>query len=239
MVGAIGLGGGAVDELQQQRDRRADQDTARDGSQVGQLATRDREAKRQDDVAEGRDDAAKVADRDADARDRAAEHRDAEADARDADASTTTGASLGDRRRTLRAREDAAYDRELSADDRGRARRDRQVSQRGRERASGDRSAAWEAVAAIRLMLSDAEDDDIEDALLIGRAQGIIMQERGLPPTEALLELCAQSARNATSLAGGALHIVGDTSLGMASPRDASESAVVTVDVVEQHLPTA
>ena len=206
-----------MDELQQRRQRQADQNAARDGSQVKKLAARDREAQRQDKVAEGRDDIAKVADRGAAARDRSAEERDATADAWDSHPSATGPSSGSERQRARRDRLAAAHDRQDSVDDRGRARRDRKVSQQGRVRASGDRSAAWEAVAAIRLMLSDAEDE-AEDMLLIGRAQGIIMQERGLPPTEALLELCAQSSRNATSLAGAALHIVEDASPDSPSP---------------------
>jgi hypothetical protein len=107
-------------------------------------------------------------------------------------------------------------------DDRSRARRDRKISKSGRARASGDRNAAWKAVAAIRMMLTDAEDN-AEDMLLIGRAQGIIMQERGLPPTKALLELLGQANQDAVSLADAALHIIEDPSQ-KSSPAPAEES---------------
>lgn len=198
-----------MDELQHRRERRDDQNSSRDVTAVVRLSKRDREAHRQEEVSDVRDEVAKVADRDADARDRLAEQRDAEAVARDANGSIATPASADERRRALRAREEAAYDREQSVDDRVRARRDRKVSQQGRERAVGDRSAAWEAIAAIRVLVSDAEID-AEDMLLIGRAQGIIMHERGLPPTEALLELCVQARQNETSLAGASHAIVAD-----------------------------
>jgi hypothetical protein len=197
-----------MDDLQRRREREADQHAARDGSQVGKLAARDRETQRQDTVAEGRDDAAKAADQDADARDRAAEHRDATADAWDGHLSAAGPSTGGERQRARQDRADAAHDRDKSVDDRARARRDRKVSKQDRERAVGDRSAAWEALAAIRLMLSDAEDD-AEDMLLIGRAQGIIMQSRGLPPTQALLELCAQASQNETTLADISRDVVG------------------------------
>ena len=93
-------------------------------------------------------------------------------------------------------------------DDRSRARRDRKTSKQSRDRASLDRTAAWEALAALRLLVSDAEDN-AEDMLLIGRAQGIIMQSRGLPPRQALLELCAQASQNETTLADASRDIVG------------------------------
>ena len=212
-----------MDELKQRRERHADQDTTRNSGPVVQLAQRDREAHRQDEVADVRDDKATAADQDADARDRSADQRDAEAAALDGAHSLTPAfvSVPSERRRARRAREDAAYDRQLAVDDRSRARRDRKAAKRNRDRASEDRGGAWEALAALRLLLNTAEDD-AEDMLLIGRAQGIIMNERGLPPTEALLELCAQSSRNATSLAGAALQIVEDDSPRLPSPRDES-----------------
>jgi hypothetical protein len=199
-----------MDELQQRRERNADQDSTRDGGQVVHLAGRDREAHRQDEASDARDDRATAADQAADARDRSADRRDAEAAALDAGvwaARNGHPADSSELHRALRAREDAAYDRELAVDDRGRARRDRKTSKQDRERASQDRGAAWEALAALRLMLNDAEDG-AEDMLLIGRAQGIIMQERGLPPTQALLELCVQASQNDKTLAAASHDIV-------------------------------
>ena len=211
-----------MDELQQRRERHADEDATANGGQVVRLAQRDRDAHQQDDVADVRDLEAKAADHDADVRDRSADQRDAQAAALDgADSLTPTFVSVpSERRRARRAREDAAYDRHLAEDDRSRARRDRKTSKQGRERASGDRGAAWEALAALRLMVTDAEDN-AEDMLLIGRAQGIIMQERGLPPTQALLELCVQASQNDKSLADASLDIVADLRPGsLPEPRD-------------------
>jgi hypothetical protein len=199
-----------MDELQQRRERHADEDATAAGGKVVRLAQRDRDAHRQDDVADVRDLEAKAADHDADVRDRSAERRDAAAAARDADEWSATHqhpVGSGERRRARRDREDAAHDREQAVDDRSRARRDRKTSQQHRERACEDRSAAWEALAALRLLINDAEDN-AEDMLLIGRAQGIIMQERGLPPTQALLELCMQASQNENSLSSASHNIV-------------------------------
>jgi hypothetical protein len=219
-VWLVCLGGGAMDELQQRRERHADEDTAGDGGEVIQLAQRDRDAHQQDDVADVRDVEAKAADHDADVRDRAAEQRDAKAAARDADTLNATSATPAVRRRARKDREDAAHDREQAVDDRSRARRDRKTSKLNRERASWDRGAAWQSLAALRLMVSDAEDD-AEDMLLIGRAQGIIMQERGVPPTQALLELCVQASQNDKGLADASLNIVTDLRPGSSpEPRD-------------------
>jgi hypothetical protein len=73
-----------MDELQQRRERHADEDATAAGGKVVRLAQRDRDAHRQDDVADVRDLEAKAADHDADVRDRSAERRDAAAAARDA-----------------------------------------------------------------------------------------------------------------------------------------------------------
>lgn len=221
-VKGFGRGGDAMDELQQRRERHADQDTTRDGGAVVDLAQRDREAHQQDDAADARDVEAKAADHDADVRDRSAEQRDAKATARDADTLNATSATPAVRRRARRDRESAAHDREQAVDDRSRARRDRKTSKQGRDRASGDRGAAWEALAALRLLVSDAEDS-AEDMLLIGRAQGIIMQEGGLPPTQALLELCMQATQNDKSLAEASHDIVTDNRPGpLPEPREQS-----------------
>jgi len=76
--------GRRMDELQQRRERHADEDATAAGGKVVRLAQRDRDAHRQDDVADVRDLEAKAADHDADVRDRSAERRDAAAAARDA-----------------------------------------------------------------------------------------------------------------------------------------------------------
>jgi hypothetical protein len=50
--------------------------------------------------------------------------------------------------------------------------------------------------------------NDAEDMLLIGRAQGIIMQERGLALTQALLELCVRASQNDKTFAAASHDIV-------------------------------
>jgi hypothetical protein len=104
---------------------------------------------------------------------------------------------------------EAARDREKAVDDRGRARRDRKTSKQGRERASGDRDAAWDAVVRLRELLSEAEDN-AEDMLLIGQAQGLIMKAREVSPAQALLELCARANRDESSLGEASRSIVAE-----------------------------
>lgn len=199
-----------MDELEPRRNRRDDEKADADTSPVVGLAARDQEALQQDVAADGRDDQAKTADRDADARDRVADNRDAIAETLDAASAVSGSIPLHVQRRGRRDRAEAAHDREKAQADRGRARRDRKLSKQGRSRAAGDRGAAWEAVAEIKMLLTDAEDST-EDMLIVGRAQGIIMQARGLPPTQALLELCAQAARDQHSLTEASQGLIQDS----------------------------
>jgi hypothetical protein len=205
-----------MDELEQRR-RVRDGRTAREQQPPEEdLADRDRAAQHDDSVADARDDSAKGADREANSRDRAADERDATADRRDVEvggpgASTASPDLSPDRRQARRDRESAARDRELAVDDRGRARRDRKTAKQGRERASDDRGAAWDAVTRLRELLSEAEDN-AADMLLIGQAQGVIMEGRDLGPTEALLELCARAHRDECSLGEASRSIVADGS---------------------------
>lgn len=199
-----------VDELEQRRRRRHGLPGGQQAPEE-ELTSRDRAAQRDDVVADTRDDRAKVADRDADSRDRAAEERDATADDRDADV-MASGAARGlpaDRVHARSDREQAARDRGKAVDDRGRARRDRKLARQGRERAADDRGAAWDAVVRLRELLSEAEDN-AEDMLVIGQAQGRIMTARAVGPAEALLELCARANRDEASLGEAARSIVAD-----------------------------
>ena len=202
-----------MDELKQRRRRRDASTVAADRSTAVDASERERESHRQDEAADARDDHATEADLEADARDRAADGRDATAEARDADAgaSATTDDLPEDRRDARKDRADAARDRVNARADRSRAGRDRATSKQGRERASDDRGAAGTAMAEVRLLLAGAEDN-VEDMLLVGRAQGLIMHERQLPPTAALLQLCAEASRNEASLGETSRSIVGHAS---------------------------
>ncbi len=83
------------------------------------------------------------------------------------------------------------------------------MSRADRERAAGDLKAATEAVTGLKALLARAEDN-AEDMLLIGQAQGILMENRGLDPAAALLELWAEATRDQVEL--------GDVARGIANP---------------------
>jgi AmiR/NasT family two-component response regulator len=82
------------------------------------------------------------------------------------------------------------------------------MSKQSRARASDDRRAARNAIADVRELLEDAESN-VEDMMLVGRAQGLIMSEQHLPPTAALLQLCAEASRHETSLGEVSRSVVG------------------------------
>ena len=150
-----------------------------------ELAERDRQADADDRVAAVRDVDAAAGDQEAGARDRAAEERDAEADSRDRAAQPgedTMPALFADRRRARSDRADAADDRDHSSTDRDRARGDRAVAQHQRERAGDDRGVAHQAVAQLRQLLFEAEDNE-EAMVTIGRAQGMVMVAQGSGPS--------------------------------------------------------
>jgi hypothetical protein len=170
------------------------------------LAERDRAARADDQVADDRDGEARTADTAANARDLAAMQRDFDADIEMVGQPLTTTA-----RRAQRDREAAALDRASAVDDRGRARRDRKIGKHGRVRASGDRDAAMEGVAYLRRLLNEAEDN-AEDMLVIGQAQGTLMQHGGVGAAEALIAVAARAAKNQNSLKYAALDIVGEDS---------------------------
>jgi hypothetical protein len=169
-----------------------------------ELAQRDHAAEVDDDVADDRDVEAGIADTAANARDRAAMERDFDADMEMVGQPLTTPA-----RRAQRDREAAAADRGAAVDDRGRARRDRKTAQQGRKRASGDRTAAMEGVVYLRGLLDEAEDN-AEDMLLIGQAQGKLMREGAVSAGEALLAVATRAAREQKNLKYAALDIVNE-----------------------------
>jgi hypothetical protein len=191
------------DELARRRRVRDDRTPPPDSRSVGDdLADRERVASADDQGAETRDDEARDSDSAAAARDRAAERRDRESDAQMADAPPTEV-----RQRARHDRAEAAEDRVSSVGDRGRARQDRTTARSNRARAAADRSAAADAVAYLRELLDRAEDNS-EDMLLIGQAQGKIMAAHGLDPGQALLEVFTRAANDGTELGPAALRIV-------------------------------
>jgi len=190
------------DELAQRRIRRDRPPNASARDIEDDLADRDQAASADDRAADARDDEAIGGDSAASARDQAAEQRDAEAAEEMADAPPAAV-----RERAQHDRDQAARDRDEAVDDRGRARRDRRTAKSGRARASDDRSAAADAVAHLRQLLDRVEDNS-EDMLLIGQAQGKLMSARGLNPGEALLEVFTRAAHDGTELGPAALHIV-------------------------------
>jgi AmiR/NasT family two-component response regulator len=176
-------------------------DAERHSRESGDLVVRHEAADTDDAIADVRDDQASLDDQAAAVRDRAAEARDDRAARRDATAhdARSVPAFTADRRQARSDREEAAADRAEAVDDRGRARRDRKTARQGRQRASEDRNAATTTVAGLKMLLARAEENS-EDMLLIGQAQGMLMDRRGLGASEALLEVCAQAGRDHSEL---------------------------------------
>jgi hypothetical protein len=170
------------------------------------LAQRDRAAKADDQVADARDAEARTADTAANARDLDAMQRDFDADIEMVGQPLTTPA-----RHAQRDREAAALDRASAVDDRGRARRDRKIGKHGRNRASGDRTAAMDGVTYLRRLLNVAEGN-AEDMLIIGQAQGKVMQDEGIGAAEALIAVAARAAKDRNSLKHAALDIIAEDS---------------------------
>lgn len=195
------------DELAKRRKVRGGRAPQPDSRSVeDDLADRERTAGADDQRADERDEKAQSNDSAASARDRDAERRDLEADEQMTDAPP---AEIRQRARYDRA--EAARDRGSAGDDRGRAREDRAAAKSGRGRASDDRRAAVAAVAYLRELLDRAEDN-AEDMLLIGQAQGKLMAAEDLDPGQALLEVFTRAARDRTELAPAALSIVEERS---------------------------
>jgi len=169
-------------------------------------AQRNRIARMDDKQADAYDVEARFADAAANARDLAATERDVEAEAEMFIGQTTTSAYRG-----RRDRDAAARDRTAAVEDRARAQRDRKAGKHGRRRASGDRIAAMEGVAYLRDLLDEVEDD-AEDMLVVGRAQGMLMQEHDYSAAEALLAVAMRAARKHTNLKHAALDVSNDSS---------------------------
>jgi hypothetical protein len=168
------------------------------------LARRDRAARVDDERADAYDVEARFADAAAGARDLAAVERDV-----DAETEMSVGPLTTSDYRGRRDREAAARDRTCAVDDRARARRDRTTAKQGRNRASGDRSVAAEGVSYLRDLLDEAEDN-AEDMLVVGQAQGKLMQQRGFGAAEALIAVAARAAQDHLALKHAALSIVTD-----------------------------
>jgi hypothetical protein len=166
------------------------------------LARRHRAATVDDRAADARDAEAATADAAANVRDLAALQRDVDANMEMSLEPWTAAA-----RRAERDREAAAVDRIHAADHRSRAQRDRTAAKQGRRRASDDRTAAMEGVAYLRDLLDEAEAD-AEDLLVVGRAQGMLMQHHDVGAAESLLEVAMRAARNRKNLQSAALDII-------------------------------
>jgi hypothetical protein len=166
------------------------------------LARRSRAARADNRAADRRDTEARVADLAANARDLAAMQRDADANKQMIGEPFTAAAH-----RAQRDREAAAADRISAADDRSRAQWDRKTAKDGRIRAADDRVAAMEDVAYLRDLLDEAEDN-AEDLLVIGRAQGMLMKQHDVGSVEALLTVAMRAARDHKNLQSATLHIV-------------------------------
>lgn len=178
------------------------------------LAERGQQAEADDRQAATRDADASADDRKAAARDQAADARDSRADSRDRYGTEVLPPLFADRRKARSDRDDAAGDRAAAADDRkrsagdrDRATEDRETSEQHRGRAGKDRTAAHEAVAQLRALLLNAEDQS-ENMYEIAKAQGMIMAVRGVTGLEALLELGLRAAHDRSELAVAAQSIV-------------------------------
>lgn len=173
------------------------------------MAARARRAEADDAAADSRDEQASADDEAAADRDRAAGVRDDRTARRGRDAhdeGMARGYSL-DRRPAARDRKASADDREAGADDRDRSRRDRHGARHERERASDDRDAAADVVAGHDALLSRAEDN-ADDMLLVGQAQGVLMKARDLNAAEALLELFTRASSDRTELRDAAQKVI-------------------------------
>jgi hypothetical protein len=166
------------------------------------LAQRNRAATVDDRAADGRDAEATAADAAANARDLAAMQRDVDAGREMLGEPWTSAAH-----RAERGREAAAVDRIHAADDRSRSRGDRTTARHGRNRASDDRTAAMEGVAYLCDLLDEAEAN-AEDLLVVGRAQGVLMQHHDVGAAQALIAVAERAVRERKNLQSAALDIV-------------------------------
>lgn len=175
------------------------------------IAERSKAADAADMLAQIRDRLASEDDAVANARDRAAESRDDEAEHLEQlvyDDAVRRGISIA-RQRGPRHRQAAGGDRAGSHRDRDRDRHDREAAHKDRDRASDDRDAATAALAGHDKEYARLEDH-ADDMLVVGQAQGILMQARGLTAAEALLEIFTRASDDRTGLRVAAQDIVND-----------------------------
>lgn len=158
----------------------------------------------EDRLAEARDDLAQTADVSAAKRDWAAEDRDAVSEAYDEVATPPAG-----RQRAAHDRRAAAEDRDDALDDRTRARRDRRMSSLARGQAAWDRNDAASAVADLREMLLEAEDS-AEAMVLVGQAQGKLMERHQYSALEAICQLAVEAEQAQTDLHDAARRLTQD-----------------------------
>jgi hypothetical protein len=166
------------------------------------LGKRERVAAADDRAADERDNQAEAADQTAWVRDRLADQRDTETEAMMAGAPPEML-----RRRAADDREAAADDRASALDDRFDSHIARKRSKSERDRAADDRDALGSALAYVRELAEQAEDK-AEHRLLIGQAQGRLMEAQGIEAAEALLEVFKEAARTNADLAQAARQVV-------------------------------
>jgi hypothetical protein len=149
-----------------------------------------------------RDTDANRRDLNAEVRDRYAEVRDHNAEVRD-DKLSGEPDPRGSRRRAAKDRAAAADDREASGDDRQHARGDREVSR-------WDRSVARQREEQLLQALRDT-DDLAESTLLIGQAQGMLMEALHADPLEALIELGDRASQDHLDLQEAARRLIAES----------------------------
>ncbi len=136
--------------------------------------------------------------------------RDIVADTNDALDSRPGDLLSVERVRARRDRQHSAQDRDSAAHDRSRALSDRYMSGSDRSHAADDRSAAERAMSWFREQLDRAEDD-AEDMLVIGQAQGQVMQAQDVGAYEALMAVFNRAAKDGVELSAAAQSLIGDT----------------------------
>ena len=160
-------------------------------------------------AADARDDQAQAADREAATRDVAASDRDIVADTNDARDSRSGEMLSVERVRARGDREHSAQGRDSAAGDRSRARRNRKMSGSDRGRSADGRNAAERAMFWFREQLDRAEDN-AEYMLLIGQAQGQVMQAQDVGAYEALMAVFTRAARDDVELSAAAQRLIGE-----------------------------
>jgi hypothetical protein len=155
----------------------------------------------ENDQTSDRDIAANCRDLAAEDRDHTAEVRDHNAGVRDPRVASQPDPE-GTRRKAARDRHAAARDRAAADDDRQHARTDRDASR-------SDLSAAQQVEIHLREALNKT-DDLAESILLLGQAQGLLMDVLDADATEALVELEQRAARAGIGLQEAARQIIAE-----------------------------